>query len=517
MRSSIVASVLSKLTTGGRAEVTPEEAEAFPSLMREGLMGAATVDPEAAPRLARLRAELVAARGTDREAALREAILALSDVMAEASGGVEIIALGDGGAYRGAGQSVGTYHLTQKGRALLSDLGPRAPRVGAMSLADFQVALDALKRQMGARTERARVIMTALGNVEPRGAARLAALGAAARREPTANVAFYLSEAHKVTTSSELTPNERWSCAESAVLAVGQLEHARPIAQDLIKLRNSLFAQYAHGRSEDALDAAVMLLPWPEAERARAIERAAGLATYFRTATNAGLPLANALVIERTRTIDELLSARLVSMYRELSAQGLSPDEAAVTSALLSLSEGDAGWLVARTGSLSSYLGRFSPTPLWGPAAALSLLQADVPEILDDVRLASAAVQRDLLASSGAEAIGLAIKLLLLVADLGHGQEGDAEEQLPMRPEISAAAHRLGLAGLTTSLPTLLVASAAFHRPLLTAHDVALAAAPMHDSYVFGTSGWGSGWSSGWGSSSWGSGHRHYGGSRGWG
>ncbi len=522
MLASIVANVLGKLTSGGQADLTPEEADALPALLREGLLRSVAVDPQAGPRLSLLRAQLSAARGIDaaQESALREQILALSDALAEASGGVELRGLGDGGAYRAGGSALGTYHLTQKGRALLGDLGPRASRVGALELSTFLVALDALKANVAERASRAQQIVANLhtpGHPSPfEGAARLAALGGAARREPAPLVARHLNEAYRATASSTLTPKERWSCAESAVLAVAQLEHAGPIVADLLALRQSLTTQYGLADGEDALDAAVMLLPWPEAERARALERSIQLSNYVRSATGAGLPLATTLIVERTKNLDEVLAARLVFMNRELVARGLSAGDAAVSSALLSLHDGDASWLMSRTDALQAYLGRFAPIALWAPAAALALLEADVPEILDDVRLASAAVQRHLLAGSGAEAVGLAIKLLFLVAALGHGNEGDAEEQLMLRPAITAAAQRLGLAGIATSLPMLLVAGAAFHRPLLTAQEVALAAAPMHDSYVYGASGWGSsgssGWgSSGWGSSGWGGGHRSWG------
>jgi hypothetical protein len=349
--------------------------------------------------------------------------------------------------------------------------------------------------------------MTGLAAVQPLGASRLAALGVATRHESAAHLGLYLNAAHQDLASSPLTAAERWSAAESAVLAVGPLDGTVPVVRQLVALRNEIFAAYSHGRSEDALDAAVLLLPWPEADRASAIQRAATLANQFRGATNAGLPLALALVVERARPGSELSAARLISLFGGLSQRGASPDDATQAAAFLALSDADPHYLATRTEALVGFVSRFSPTPLWGAAAALALLDGELSGVIDDLRVCSAATQRHLGAGSGAEAIGLAIKLLLLVAALGLGQEGDAEESLVLRPRIAETVRRLGMAGLTTSLPAGLPIGAAFHTPLLTAHDVALAAAPMHDSYVYGSSGYAGG-------SSWGGGHRHH---RSWG
>lgn len=500
--ASVVASILGKLTASGHAELSPEEADALPALVQRGLAARATDDGDGREELGRLRARLTQARAEGRtaeEGELREAILTLSDRMAEASGGVTLRVLDHGGAYRGGSRGLGSYHLTHSGRALLGDLGPRAPRLPGMTLGAFEAAMGQLAARLDERATRARDIVLQLKHPYSVGAARLAALGVSARASSVGHLALYLGQAFGETGGTPMPEAERWSAAESALLAVGALEHSRPIVLDLTKLRQTLATQYTQGRSEEALDAAVLLLPWPEAERAAAIQRCTTLALNFRGATQATLPLSSALLIERTRVLDELVGARLVSMYRGLRAHGVAEAEAVTTAALLSLSDGDAGWLVSRADALQSYLGRFSPTPLWSAAGALALLSADVPEILDDLRLASAATQRVLLATSGAEAIGLAIKLLLVVAALGAGAEGDPEESLVLRPVMAPSANNLGMAGLATSLPMILAATATFHRPLLTAHDVALSAAPMHSSYVYGSSGYYSGSSSGWG------------------
>jgi hypothetical protein len=506
--ASIVASILGKLTASGSAELSPEEANALSVVVQAGLATRASDDGDGREELARLRARLTHARTAGRKAEegeLREAILTLSDRLAEASGGVALRALDDGGAYRGGGRDLGSHHLTHKGRSLLGDLGPRALRLPGLSLGEFEDAVGQLKIRLDERATRARDIVLQLKHPASVGAARLAALGISARNAPLDHLALYLQQAFGESGTVLLRDEERWSAAESALLVVGALEHSRPIMLDLLKLRQSFVTQYTQGRSEEALDAAVLLLPWPEAERAAAIQRCTTLALNFRAATEATLPLSSALLIERTRVLDELLGARLVSMYRGLRAHGAAESEAVTTAALLSLSDGDASWLVSRADALQSYLGRFSPTPLWSAAGALALLTADVPEILDDLRLASAATQRVLLATSGAEAVGLAVKLLLVVAALGHGSEGDPEESLVLRPAMAPSANNLGMAALATSLPMILAATATFHRPLLTAHDVALSAAPMHSSYVYGSSGYygGSSSSSGWGG--WGS------------
>jgi|GEM_PF-2678074 hypothetical protein len=530
MDSSLLASVLSQLAGGARAELAPDEVDALRYAVSAGLAAATSADPGAAEALARLRTELAAARGTPREGALRTEILALSDRLAESSGGVELAARASG-MYRGSAEPLGTFHLTHAGRALLGDLGPRADRVRGMRHDEFVPAIAVLRSQIEARAARAGAIRNMLGDREPVGAMRLATLGVASRREEHTDLAQRLAETMAFAASTSLTPAERWSAAESAVLAAGSIEDAAAVLRQLVALRDRIFAQFSNGLSEDALDAAVLLLPWPEHERNAAIARAAELATHFRSATNTALPLSLALVLERARPGAELSADRLVAQFAALAPEPRGTpgqpvaDDTAAAAVLLSLADADPELLARRARSLLDYVSRFSPTPLWSAAAALALLDGDVGAIVDDLRLTSAATQRFLGASSGAEAIGLAIKLLLLVATLGLGADGDPEEYVALRPRIAPSVRRLGLAGLATSLPSGLPLGAAFHAPLLTAHDVALAAAPMHDSYVFGSSGWGSsgwgnsGWgNSGWGNSGWGSrGSRGWSGSRGWG
>jgi hypothetical protein len=528
MDASLLASVLSQLAGGGRAELAADAIEALRYAVSQGLAAPTSADPGAAAALARLRGELAIARGTPDEAALRSEILALSDRLAESSGGVEIVS-GLGGTYRGGGDSLGSFHLTHAGRALLGDLGPRAERARGMRHDEFVPALVVLRSQIQARAARAGVIRNVLGEREPVGAMRLAALGVAARGEEPTAIAQRLAETIAMTASSALTPAERWSAAESALLAAGRIEDGPDVVRQLVPLRDRLLAQFSYGRTEDALDAAVLLLPWPEPEQRAAIARAAELSTHFREAAYAGLPLSLALVLERARPGAELSAARLVAQFAALAPAPRGtpdqplPDDAVAAATLLSLADADPEHLAQRTRTLLHYVSRFAPTPLWSAAAALALLEGEVDAIVDDLRLTSAATQRYLGASTGAEAIGLAIKLLLLVASLGLGADGDPEEVVALRPRIAPSVRRLGLAGLATSLPSGLPLGAAFHAPLLTAHDVALAAAPMHDSYVFGSSGgWGGGgWGGGGsGGGGWGGGGRSgrgWSGSRGWG
>lgn len=488
MDASHLASVLNKLASGAKPELTPDEVGVLRAAEELGLVAEARPDPAATTRLRALRERLIAARGTDAEAALRSEILELGDRVAESSGGIEVLAAAEG-AYRGTTGALGSFHLTQAGRALLGDLGPRAARATGMTYPAFTSAVAALRAQLGARAARATEILKVTVEPQPLGAARLAALGAAARGENAVHLGTVLRQLHAETANTPLAPAERWAAAESAVLSVGGLEDGVAAVRQLVTLRNELFGQYAHGRSEDALDAAVLLLPWAREERTAAIQRAATLAGDFRGATGQGLSLSLALVIERARPGAELAWGRLVSLHGELTRRGVPPEEATAAAALLSLSDSDPAWLVDRTVSFFGYVSRFSPIPLWAASAALALLENDVAHTIDDLRIASAATQRHLGAASGAEAIGLAIKLLLLAGMLGLGNEGDPEESLVLRPSLAAATRRLGTAGLATSLPLALPLGAAFHQPLLTAHDVALSAAPMHSSYVYGSGG----------------------------
>ena len=126
-------------------------------------------------------------------------------------------------------------------------------------------------------------------------------------------------------------------------------------------------------------------------------------------------------------------------------------------------------------------------------SAMLTLIEGATNGLLDDLRLASAEVQRYQLAVGGAEAMMHAIKLLVQSSLLAHGTEADPEESIALVARALPAATGLGLAGASSALPMVLSAVTTFHRPMLDAAVVyETAYQPTHSDYVFG-GGWGTG------------------------
>jgi hypothetical protein len=152
---------------------------------------------------------------------------------------------------------------------------------------------------------------------------------------------------------------------------------------------------------------------------------------------------------------------------------------------------------VERWRALRQYLARFAADGMAIAAALLTWIALEPPEILDDLRLASAALAKQRMAGGGAETMTLAIKLLLGIAALAAGREGDPEECLALAPSPVATLPHLGLAGALSALPIASAAVTAFHRTVLdAAAEWERVFHPTHSSWVYGGStrrshGWG--------------------------
>jgi hypothetical protein len=165
--------------------------------------------------------------------------------------------------------------------------------------------------------------------------------------------------------------------------------------------------------------------------------------------------------------------------------EGQSEAERTTASVLLALAGHDPAAMVQRTRDLRAYLARFAPSGMLVQAALLALLPVDLAEALDLLRLASSELQGHRLGGGGAEALTLAVKLLMQTALLARGAEGDPEECAGFVRFDQLALANLGTAGLASQVPLSLAALTAFHRPAL---DAALyyqeTHQPTHSPYV---------------------------------
>ena len=512
--------LLQQLARGGALELDPAQAILVDRLREAGLLRPAA-DPSAdRGRLAQVRAELAAiaaarsagGRGglETAERALRTESLEISERLAETEGATEVRVRNAGGPYRGSGMGadVSRYHVTQQGRALLSDLAPRLLRIGDATLEAFGTEMESLRRAFAWRAERAAEIDRAIAwaaGAGPASARHAAAIGLAAVRAEPARIARAFRATYDRLRSQEhgrtgFTAAQDASAAECLCLAATDLAACEgpAAARWLSQYRVDLGRRFSLGSTEDALDAALMLSGTATAEHERRLALGAQLATDVRGRGGA-MPLSLALLATAADAeLPEHLGPSIATAAAML-ASDIAPgsSDQMATAVLLTFVRGDLAAQIERWRVLRQYLARFSPEGMAIAAALLSWIALEPAEVLDQLRLAAAEIQKRRLADGGAETMALAIKFLVSVAMLAAGTEGDHEESLALAPVIAPRAPHLGLHATLPVLPLVATATAAFHRPILDAAvEYERVYQQTHSSYVFGRS---SGRSHGWG------------------
>lgn len=507
-----VATLLGRLSPGATLTLSPGEHVLLERLVRAGLVARAA--DRGASRAAMDAKKDALARASDpaEVTRLRLEILELSESLASADGAASVQASTGDGPYRAGGGSEASYALTQAGRALLSNLGPRAERAPTLPLSEFGRQLAALERLFGARARRAaemtaRVQARAAGSI-PLHALRSAMLGLATLPEPgdaLADAFFVLFTAiRQVYVARPCTPAQDASAAESLILHAGRASaaYAADAAPTFVLARDAIGVRFCEGRSEDALDAMLLLAAFPTGQHEARIERAARFATEMAQ-RGARTPLSVALLV----TAGDEGSARvsgIADAYDALRTTTADPIEALTAAALVGAQDARAvPAQLERVRALHAYLSRIAPEGMLVGAALLGLLDGEPAGLLDDLRLAGKHVQEQRLAPGGAEATSLALKMLLHSALLARGTEGDPEESLALAlralPDVAVLdVGTQGLGAMSATLPLLTSSVVTFHRPMLDAAVVyEQHSRPMHSDYVFGGGGvWRTGGSS---------------------
>ena len=511
MRAADFGWLMTAIAKGADIEL-PATKDALLDALRAGGLARTAPDPGVErSHLTTLRAELarvVEARAASadpalvgRERGLRTAIVELSERLAESEGSAEIRRLSLGSPYRGGAGPSARWQLTQRGRVLLADLGPRSMRIGDATIEAFEAEMRALRDAFAWRAKRAAEIGAQLPAREFLAGARDAVpVGlSAVRADPQQTArAFEATFAALRRTSSGFTPAEDALSAECLCLSVTDLaELAQPeLAHRFHALRTELRTQQTQ-HNEDAIDAAAILTMVPRAEHASRIAAARELAGELsRRSRRITLSLAlTALAGDAGPPADR--AHALAALDERLARDVSEPMERMAVTVLLACTRTDPAAQVERWRALRQYLARFAAEGMAIAAALLTWVALEPPEILDDLRLASAALSKHRMAGGGAETMTLAIKLLLSIAALAAGSEGDPEERLALAPSPVATLPHLGLAGALSALPIASAAVSTFHRTVLdAAAEWEQMFHPTHSSWVYGggtrrSHGWG--------------------------
>lgn len=513
MRAAETGWLLGALARGGIVELSREQLAWLEALRARELVRHAADPGAERERLVQLRAELAhvsAARaaggaGADlvgRERGLRTAIVELSERLAESEGAAEVRVRGEGGPYRDAGlDEVSRWQVTHRGRALLGDLGPRLVRAGGAELPAFEAEMAALRQAIRWRAQRAAEIAKRLDTTKLALGHALGSVAvglAAVRDEPQAIASVFLSTWQALRqTSQDFTPQQDAAATECLLLAAARPAALTPSvsARWLHATRMEMRIRYANGQTEDALDAAVLLATMPAEAQAGRIQVAWALAEEMR---RRGAPITISLALLASAGEAELpphLAPTLAAAFGALGHEIADPAERLTVAVLLTVPRGDLASQLERWRTLRQYLSRFAPQGMGAAAALLSWLALEPAEILDDLRLASAEVQRHRLGHAGADTMTLAIKLLISMGVLASGREGDHEERLALAPVVAPRVPSVGLHNAVAALPLAPAALTAFHRTVLdAAAEWERQYHPTHSSFVYGSGRRGSGW-----------------------
>ncbi|MGE3636524.1 MAG: hypothetical protein AB7P00_41855, partial [Sandaracinaceae bacterium] len=311
------------------------------------------------------------------------------------------------------------------------------------------------------------------------------------RAEPC-DAAGAFSNAWRTISRRQMDPLDDGQCAfaaEAECLLAPKLD-MRTVA-DLGLLFNALIDELVRSSDtadvEDAVDSATFLAGLADAERRARVAAARELLREAK-AMSTPLRLSHALLLMAdVDTPPHAVHAKLAVAGSALGAEIANKDELLNVAVALAYAHRDLMAQLERFRVVRDYLGRFAPEGMGAAAALLSWVALEPAELLDDLRLCAAEIQRARLADGGAQTMSLAIKLLVSMAALAAGREGDLEESLALAPRLDPRAGRAHLASAIGALPMVAPALAAFHRPVLdAAREYEQVYQSMHSSYVFG-------------------------------
>ena len=502
MRALDAGWLLSAISRGGAIDLPRERESELEALIAAGLVRRAEDPGPLGARHAQARAELAQSALARRpgeaisaaERAARAELLALSERLAEAESAAEIRVLGGGGAYRETGHVASRVVLTQRGRVLVGDLAPRQLRVGERELETFEADMQALRDRIAHHARRAAEVAKHLAiTSESDSGMRAAPVGLALSPHLPMRTAAAFKTIHR---QLETFMGARFSVAQDAaaaecmVLAAG-MDLPRAEREDNVRwleqLRDELLAKHSLGAPEDALDAAILLLGAPQQEHAARIRLATELAFETREA-GVMLPLPVALLLTLGGgEVPQGTAGLVTSLDTALSAEVVAPRDRATIAGLLAFPGLAPEAQLEKWRVLRQYLARYSADGMSVAAALLTWLALDPAEILDTVRLASTELSSVRAALGGAEAMTLAIKLVLAMAFLAAGSEGDPEESLALAPIAHPRIRRVWLGGAIAALPLAGIAVEVFQRTVLdAAAEYDRLHQPTHGAYVHG-------------------------------
>ncbi len=408
-----------------------------------------------------------------RAQALRTKILEAGEAIARAQEGVTL-------------QDGSKVAVTFRGRALLVDLHPRLDRFGGGDLAAFESEMRWLRDSFGVRATRARTILQAIRTslpLLPEKELVSAAVGLGGRPlDPEAGARRFI-DAYRVLASGALTQQD-------AVLAAGCLAAgASPIQEACADFQGVLTGPLSTYQISPAerVACAVLVQPLDSLGSAQALLEAVRLGSNQPPGRTIPELSPFVLLAIELAGADPGAAERFWALDAAVRQRAGEGPHAAMAAAIGTLGRVPHEEMLRRFSLAYDYLSRLSAQGMVIPAALLGLLDADVDETLDNLRLASTAVEAERLAHGGTENLLLAVKLLLQTA-LATAPSAPAEPGYRDAPAEAATGHSLGLLGLAVALPVAASSVSFFHEVTLRELSV-LDFHPVHTHYSYGDGG----------------------------
>ncbi|MCB9686691.1 MAG: hypothetical protein H6735_16760 [Alphaproteobacteria bacterium] len=339
--------------------------------------------------------------------------------------------------------------LTFRGRDLQGELRTRVGRVGGEPLTVFLAAFEDFRRRLSDTAARAAALLAKLSPENPAVDEihlRAAALSLATARpmDPVEVVARDFGTALSFARPAALDDEGRVQLAEAWA--------SRPTGKVVELIELSRVASTLIPDRGDAVSAAA--IAWGEGpDRERVLRAGVELAKGW----GAGELAPGVLLVGAE---GEGRASRIQGLVGELAP--VEPDASAArwSAVLLALSPAEPSVALARFQQVRAWLSRFGTDGLSAPAAMLALLDAEAPELLDDLRLASNAVRLHKLSLSALENLGLGVKLLVEVG-LGRVAVPLGGSTVPLGLDAAASSVALPLSSFP---PRFTQAVATYHR-----------------------------------------------------
>jgi len=380
-------------------------------------------------------------------------------------------------------------YVTYKGRELLGMLEQRIHRVEGTELGVFLSELEEIKNHFNVCSKKAREILKKISPMFPGTDEihfRSAAVGLSGKKESPEEIGALFISAYK-----EISDGLTWNgpvaitLAESLTILADDKSELDSLVKKAIEL---IKTEWSPGYDKKDQVRAVSIILSSKKDPEDLLKRTKEISEKYSPSWPS--PAAFLATQSRTRTRDREDLFQRFEIYRNQICPNSTPTlEHLMAATLMTSTEDPIEEVLQRYSKAKSMLNQFNGSSMEVPSAMIAILPMDVPEAMDNLRLASASIRANRLSLGGMENLSLGMKLLMNSATFQIDVGEKAPSPMPtVRTTRIMGLSVLGITGI--SIASALVVGAgllAFHE--LTLHNLAVrdyAFHPVHMHYIYG-------------------------------